>query len=314
MKRSKRIIIMLVLLAAFALLVFPGWNPFMDEGSKLAVTAQIQRAFGGLFGGIGILTPARLISAAAVVVFMVIVSLLICWPLELLAKKGKHRKSMAGLFISLTKFICAIVGIVWALGILGVNLAGVFASLGVASLIIGFGAQSLIEDAVTGIFIIFEGQYNVGDIIVLDDFRGTVKNIGIRTTSIVDAGGNLKIVNNSDIRNLQQRSRQASVAVCDVGISYSSDLLRVEKVLAESLPEIFERHRDIFLSVPHYVGVEELAASAVIIRVVADVAEEDYFSARRALNREMKLLLDSKGIEIPFSQVVVHQAGNSENK
>ena len=88
MKRSKRIIIMLVLLAAFALLVFPGWNPFMDEGSKLAVTAQIQRAFGGLFGGIGILTPARLISAAAVVVFMVIVSLLICWPLELLAKMG----------------------------------------------------------------------------------------------------------------------------------------------------------------------------------------------------------------------------------
>ena len=308
MRAKKRIILAVVLLAVLALLVFPGWNPFLDEGSKLAVTTQIQQAFGGLFGGMGILTPARLISAAAVLVFMALVSLLICWPLELLSKKGKHRKSMAGLFISLTKFICTIVAVVWALGILGVNLAGVFASLGVASLIIGFGAQSLIEDAVTGIFIIFEGQYNVGDIIVLDDFRGTVKNIGIRTTSIVDAGGNLKIVNNSDIRNLQQRSCQASVAVCDVGISYSSDLVKVEKILAESLPEIYERHRDLFLSVPHYVGVEELAASSVVIRIVADVTEEDYFAARRALNREMKLLLDSKGIEIPFAQVVVHQA------
>ena len=308
MRAKKRITLALVLLVLLILLVFPGWNPFLDEGSKLAVTTQIQKAFGGLFGGMGVLTPARLISAAAVAVFVTLVSLLICWPLELVARKGKHRKSMAGLFISLTKFICAIVGIVWALGILGVNLAGVFASLGVASLIIGFGAQSLIEDAVTGIFIIFEGQYNVGDIIVLDDFRGTVKNIGIRTTSIVDAGGNLKIVNNSDIRNLQQRSRQASVAVCDVGISYSADLVKVEKILAESLPEIYERHRDLFLSVPHYVGVEELAASSVVIRVVVDVTEEDYFAARRALNREMKLLLDSKGIEIPFSQVVVHQA------
>ena len=308
MRAKKRITLALVLLVLLVLLVFPGWNPFLDEGGKLAVTTQIQQAFGGLFGGMGILTPARLISAAAVLVFMALVSLLICWPLELLSKKGKHRKSMAGLFISLTRFICTIVAVVWALGILGVNLAGVFASLGVASLIIGFGAQSLIEDAVTGIFIIFEGQYNVGDIIVLDDFRGTVKNIGIRTTSIVDAGGNLKIVNNSDIRNLQQRSRQASVAVCDVGISYSSDLVKVEKILAESLPEIFERHRDIFLAVPHYMGVEELAASAVVIRVVVDVTEEDYFAARRALNREMKLLLDRKGIEIPFSQVVVHQA------
>lgn len=308
MRAKKRIILAVVLLAVLALLVFPGWIPFLDEGSELAVTTQIQQAFGGLFGGMGILTPARLISAAAVLVFMALVSLLICWPLELLSKKGKHRKSMAGLFISLTRFICTIVAVVWALGILGVNLAGVFASLGVASLIIGFGAQSLIEDAVTGIFIIFEGQYNVGDIIVLDDFRGTVKNIGIRTTSIVDAGGNLKIVNNSDIRNLQQRSRQASVAVCDVGISYSADLVKVEKILAESLPEIYERHRDLFLSVPHYVGVEELAASSVVIRVVVDVTEEDYFATRRALNREMKLLLDSKGIEIPFTQVVVHQA------
>ena len=308
MRAKKRIILAVVLLAVLALLVFPGWIPFLDESSELAVTTQIQKSFGGLFGGMGVLTPARLISAAAVLVFMALISLLICWALELVSKNGKHRKSMAGLFISLTKFICTIVAVVWALGILGVNLAGVFASLGVASLIIGFGAQSLIEDAVTGIFIIFEGQYNVGDIIVLDDFRGTVKNIGIRTTSIVDAGGNLKIGNNSDIRNLQQRSRQASVAVCDVGISYSADLVKVEKILAESLPEIYERHKDVFLSVPQYAGVEELAASSVIIRIVADVTEEDYFIARRTLNREMKLLLDSKGIEIPFTQVVVHQA------
>lgn len=307
MQKKKRSLLAVVLLAILALLVFPGWNPFLDEGQKQAVVSQLQKSFGGLFGGVGSLTLSRIISAASVLVFMALLSLFICWLLELFSRKGRHRRSMAGLFISLTKFTCTIAAIVWALGILGVNLAGIFASLGVASLIIGFGAQSLIEDAVTGMFIIFEGQYSVGDIIVLDDFRGTVKNIGIRTTSIVDAGGNLKIVNNSDIRNLQQRSRESSVAVCDVGISYATSIPKVEEILAESLPDIYERHKDIFLSAPRYVGVEELASSSVVIRVVADVTEEDYFAGRRILNREMKLLLDSNGIEIPFTQVVVHQ-------
>ena len=213
---------------------------------------------------------------------------------------------MAGLFASLTRFICSIVGIVWALGILGVDLASIFASLGVASLIIGFGAQSLIEDAVTGIFIIFEGQYQVGDIIVLDDFRGTVKSIGIRTTSIEDAGGNLKIVNNSDIRNLQQRSRATSVAVCDVSISYDADLQQVEDILVQALPDIYEKHQDLFLSLPCYAGVEALADSAVVLRFIVEVSEENFFSGRRALTRELKLLMDQNNIEIPFPQMVVH--------
>ena len=311
MKGKHRIILAVLLAAVLALLVFPGWNPFLEEGGKQAVTAQLQEAFGGLFGGVGVLTPARLISAGAVMVFVALVCLVVCGLLDLLAQKGRHRKSTAGLLMSLTRFISTIVGLVWALGILGVNLAGVFASLGVASLILGFGAQSLIEDAVTGIFIIFEGQYNVGDIIVLDDFRGTVKSIGIRTTSIEDAGGNLKIVNNSDIRNLQQRSREASVAVCDVGISYSADLLQAEKAFEEALPGIYDRHRDLFLSAPRYIGVEELADSAVVVRVVAQVTEENFFAARRVLNREIKLLLDAKGIEIPFPQLVVHRGKDS---
>lgn len=80
MKVKKRITLVLVLLVLLVLLVFPGWNPFLDEGSRLAVTTQIQKAFGGLFGGMGVLTPARIISAAAVLVFMALVSLCICWP------------------------------------------------------------------------------------------------------------------------------------------------------------------------------------------------------------------------------------------
>ena len=214
---------------------------------------------------------------------------------------------MAGLFSSLTKFISAIVGLVWALSVLGVDLVGIFASLGIASLIIGFGAQSLIEDAITGVFIIFEGQYHVGDIVVLDEFRGTVQNIGIRTTRIMDDGGNVKIVNNSDIRNIQNRSRADSVAVSDLSIAYECDIREVEAIIAAELPGMFERHPDVFLECPQYKGVQAMGDSAVVLRFIVKATEANFYAAFRALNRELKLMCDKHGIEIPFNQIVVSQ-------
>ncbi|MBE6037971.1 MAG: mechanosensitive ion channel [Anaerofustis stercorihominis] len=275
---------------------------------KQDISLGISEAFGGLFSSAGVLSVAKLITAAAVVVFVWLVCTVICFILGGMEKKGGQKSSMAGLFGSLTKFVCAIIALVWALGVLGVNVAGIFASLGIASLIIGFGAQSLIEDAITGIFIIFEGQYNVGDIIVLDEFRGTVRKIGVRTTSIEDSGGNLKIVNNSDIRNLQNRSRNVSVAVCDVGISYDEDINRVEDVIKNNIDDIYRRNKNIFLSAPKYAGVETLADSCVVLRLTVDVTEENFFVGKRLLNKEIKLLFDANNIEIPFSQLVVHNA------
>jgi len=305
---KKRIIQTIVILALLVFLLIPAINPFLDEAAKAAVSAQIQDTFGGLLGGTGMLTPARLICAAAVVLITWLLCSLVIWFLTWFVTKNRNSRSMVGLFVSLVKFLGFIIGGVWALSILGVNLAGIFASLGIASLIIGFGAQSLIEDAVTGIFIIFEGQYHVGDIIVLDGFRGTVKRIGIRTTCIEDAGGNQKIVNNSDIRNMQNRSRNTSVATCDLSISYDADLRQVEKVIAATLPKIHTRNSELFLSAPRYMGVESLGESSVVLRIVADVTEENFFLGYRTLNRELKLMCDENNIEIPFNQLVVHQA------
>lgn len=307
---QKKLIQTVVILVLLAFLLVPAINPFLDDAAEAAVSAQIQATFGGLLGGAGMLTPANLICAAAVILVVWLLCDLIILGLKWLMEKNGNSRSMVGLFISLIKFLGYIIGGVWALGILGVNLAGIFASLGIASLIIGFGAQSLIEDAVTGIFIIFEGQYQVGDIIVLDGFRGAVKHIGIRTTCIQDAGGNLKIVNNSDIRNVQNRSKNSSIAVCDLSISYDADIREVEKVIAATLPKLHAKYSKLFLACPRYMGVESLGESSVVMRIVADVAEENFYLGYRTLNREMKLMCDRHGIEIPFNQIVVHQAQN----
>ena len=307
---KKKLIQTVVILVLLAFLLVPAINPFLDDAAEAAVAAQIQDTFGGLLGGTGMLTPANLICAAAVVLLVWLVCDLVILALTSFADKQRNSRSMVGLFVSMIKFLGCIVAAVWSLGILGVNLAGIFASLGIASLIIGFGAQSLIEDAVTGIFIIFEGQYHVGDIIVLDGFRGTVKKIGIRTTCIEDTGGNLKIVNNSDIRNVQNRSKKSSVAVCDLSISYDADIREVEKVIDATLPKLHAKYSDLFLAAPQYKGVESLGESSVILRIIADVKEEDFYLGYRTLNREMKLMCDQHGIEIPFNQIVVHQAQN----
>ena len=304
---KKKLIQTVLALLVLVFLLVPAMNPFLDAAGKAAVTAQLQDTFGGLLGGNGNLTPARLISAAAVVLVVWLVCNLLFALLNLITEKKKDARSMAGLFTSLIKFLGVIIGGVWALGILGVNLTGIFASLGIASLIVGFGAQSLIEDAVTGIFIIFEGQYRVGDIIVLDGFRGMVKRIGIRTTVIVDGAGNEKIVNNSDIRNVQNRSTNTSLAVADLCISYNADIREVEKVLARCLPAIHTKYPNLFLSAPRYMGVESLGESSVVLRIVADIKEEDFFPGYRTLNRELKLMCDQNDIEIPFNQLVIHQ-------
>lgn len=305
MKKRNHVIILgliLVLLTSFA------WNPLVGDTMRSEVLSQLQETFGGLFGGTGMLTPAKLISAAIVVIVVWLLNIIICWILEQIGKNNQKSLSVIGLFTSLCKFICVIVGGVWALGVLGVNVAGIFASLGIASLIVGFGAQSLIEDMISGIFIIFEGQYHVGDIIVLDEFRGYVRNIGIRTTSIEDDGGNFKICNNSDIRNLQNRSMNRSIASTNVGISYNADIPTVEKIIQNALPEMFERNKDVWLSVPRYAGVDNLGESSVELKFLVDVNEKNFFSGRRRLNRELKILFDKNNIEIPFNQIVVHKA------
>ncbi|MBR2577698.1 MAG: mechanosensitive ion channel family protein [Erysipelotrichaceae bacterium] len=227
--------------------------------------------------------------------------------LNLRASKSAHDATVATLLIGLIRYLAVIVAFIWGLHILGVNTTAVLAGAGIIGLIIGFGAQSLIEDIITGLFIIFEGQYKIGDIIILDEFRGTVRSIGVRTTTIEDVGGNLKIVNNSDIRNLQNRSANKSVALCVVAVAYDTDLRRLERIVKDALPDMYKGNEDLYLSAPRYLGVEELADSGITLKFAADCKEENIFNAQRRLRRDIKNLFDDTGITIPFPQVVVHK-------
>ena len=304
-KKGIKTYVGIVVVAILALvLANPNWLPLSDE-LKAAVRETEKSNL--LFRGDAHATIAQLITLLLALAIVWLSYQLLRLVFLAIGKKGSRLQTVTDLITGLLKYVAVIIAIVWGLGIIGVNTTAVLAGVGIVGLILGFGAQSLIEDIITGAFIIFENQYSVGDIIILDDFRGIVRSIGVRTTVIEDAGGNLKVVNNSDIRNFQNRSRNNSVALVVVGVSYSTDLRELEAMLKESLPRLKEEHPDLYLTVPRYLGVEELADSGINLKFAADVTEENIFNGQRMLARDIKNLFDDKGVEIPFPQVVVHQ-------
>lgn len=220
--------------------------------------------------------------------------------------KSQRTQTMCSILRSAVRYAAAIVILCKGLSILGVDVNTIVASVGILALVVGFGAESLIADMITGIFMLFEGQYNVGDIVEVNGFRGTVREIGIRTTSIVDAGENIKIINNSEMRNLLNRSDNLSRTVSDIAIPYDTDLEALEAKLPAMMESIYETNREVFLSAPRYMGVQALGDSAVTLRFVADVAEKDIYNGNRALNRALLLGFRKVGVECPFPQMDVH--------
>ena len=226
--------------------------------------------------------------------------------LELLKPKSHRGRSLLSIISSLLKYVAGIVILCWGLSIIGVNVSTIVASVGIVTLIVGFSAESLIADVVTGAFMIFENQYNVGDIVEVDGFRGTVTSIGVRATSITEAGDNVKIVNNSAMRNIVDRSDKPSRSVSDIGVPYETDIEKLEEAIPGLLHSIYEKRADVMKKTPQYLGIQKLADSAVVLRFAVEVNEKDIYSCTRILNHDLLLGFRTLGVECPFPQVDVH--------
>ena len=222
-------------------------------------------------------------------------------------KPASHRaRTVVTLLQSLTRYLAVIVILCWGLSIFGVDVNTIVASVGILALVVGFGAESLIADMVTGFFMLFENQYNVGDIVEVNGFRGTVKEIGIRTTSIIDTGKNVKIVNNSEMKNILNRSDNASIAVATIDVPYPTDLEKLEQQIPALMKDIFERHRDLMLSEPRYLGVQALGESGITLKFIVEIEEGNIFTVPRVLNHDLLLGFRKLGVECPYPQLDVH--------
>ncbi len=318
-RRRKRASVRLVtvirwalVLLLFLLVTNPGLIPFLPQSARDSARGAWQRVFGdvGKIAETFSLNWATVFQVIAIILMMVLITALLRFILQHIHPKAPKARSFLSLLHSALSYLAAIVGFFWCLSVLGVNLTAILAGVGVLALIVGFGAQSLVEDLVTGIFLVFEDEFNVGDIIEAGGFRGTVESIGIRVTCLRDHGGNLKIINNSDLRNVLNRSGRASWAVTTVSVAYGTKIDELEQKLRAFMPEIRKQYPDVFLEDPQYSGVQELADSGIVLKFGGTVEEKDIYTAPRILNRELLLFFDRNGVEIPFPQVVVHRSGD----
>ncbi|MDD6203729.1 MAG: mechanosensitive ion channel [Firmicutes bacterium] len=249
---------------------------------------------------------ASIIRACIMAVAVIAVETLLVLLLGLPKPKSHRVRSVLSIISSLLKYAAGIIILCWGLSIIGVNISTIVASVGILALIIGFSAESLIADVVTGAFMIFENQYNVGDIVEVDAFRGTVTSIGIRTTCITDVGGNVKIVNNSAMKNILNRSDKVSCSISDFCVPYGTDFEQLESRIPELMQSIYEAHTDMMKNPPRYLGIQSLADSAVVLRFMVEVNEKDIYTGSRVLNHDLLLGFRRMGVECPFPQLDVH--------
>ncbi|MGQ0615886.1 MAG: mechanosensitive ion channel family protein [Acidimicrobiia bacterium] len=203
--------------------------------------------------------------------------------------------------------------IVWAtaavtvLGELGVNLGPIIASAGIAGVALGFGAQSLVKDFLSGVFMLAEDQYGVGDIVDVGEAVGTVEGVSLRTTRIRDVNGTMWHVPNGQIVRVGNKSQEWARALLDVSVGYDTDLRHAERVIKRVADAMWHDpdwdHR--LLEEPEVWGVENLGVDGVDIRLVIKTQPAEQFTVMRELRMRLKEAFDADGIEMPFPQRTV---------
>jgi small-conductance mechanosensitive channel len=223
------------------------------------------------------------------------------------ARRAQRTAAMSTVLKSVITALVLTIVLTMALSVLGVNIAPIIASAGIVGLAVGFGAQSLVRDVVSGLFILMEDQYGVGDVIDLGEAIGTVEAVTLRVTRLRDINGVVWYVPNGEITRVANQSQNWARAVIDVSVAYHEDLVRVQSVLRDVAHDLWddEDFRGVIIEEPEVTGVESLAADSVTVRVMLKTAPLEQWRVARALRQRIKARFDHEGIEIPFPQRVV---------
>lgn len=192
-----------------------------------------------------------------------------------------------------------------ALETIGIRVTGLLAGAGILGLAVGFGAQNLVKDIITGFFIILEDQLAIGDYVNIDQtYEGFVEEIGLRTIKIKGSAGEVHILPNGSIPSVTNFSRHNSVATVDISISYECDIKYAEAVIEALLQEMPDKYEDL-VKVPELLGVQTVGQNEVVLRVIAEAKPMTHNMVARSLRKEIKMRLDQKGIEVPYPHMIV---------
>lgn len=222
-------------------------------------------------------------------------------------RRAQRADALGALATSVVKVVIWSLAIVMALGEVGVQLGPLIAGAGIVGVALGFGAQDLVKDFLSGVFMLIEDQYGVGDIVDAGEAIGVVEGISLRSTRIRDVDGTLWHVPNGEIRRVGNMSQDWARALLDVGVAYGTDIDAASDILERVAVEMAheEQYQELFIEDPEVWGIQALGSDSVDIRLVIKVLPGQQWAVMRELRGRIKKALDTAGIEIPFPQRTV---------
>lgn len=280
------------------------WTSLYEEVKRVLTDEEMWINFGWIF------VKVILISVAAYIIVIVSRALIkktfsvrIRGPLKY---NERRQQTLSKLLENIVSYVVYFIAIIAILSMFNINVTGLIAGAGVLGLAIGFGAQNLVRDVITGFFIIFEDQFSVGDYVRIGQAEGTVEEIGLRTTKVKAWTGELFIFPNGLVTEVVNFSIHNSIAVVDVNISNESDIAKVESLIMEFLETLQDRYEQI-IKPAELLGVQNLTTTEVVMRVTAETLPMQHFAIARSIRRDLKEFLDGRGVEIPYPRMVMVQ-------
>ena len=223
-----------------------------------------------------------------------------------MSEQRKQRiQTINTLIISIVKYVIVIFVILAILATLGINVTSIVAGLGITTAIIGLAFQDMAKDLIAGFFIISEGNFEIGDTVEVDGFLGEVIFMGLKTTKIKNFKGETYIVANRYMDKVINYSLSDSLAIVDVSIAYEENNDKVRKVFEKIIEELNGKIPNATGDL-RLLGVNELADSSLVYRLVVDVKPATHYETQRFLREEIKKKLDKENIKIPYNQIEVH--------
>ena len=221
-------------------------------------------------------------------------------------RKIARAETLAPFFNSIFSFFIYFIAITIILKKIGIDTTPIIASAGVFGLAIGFGAQTIVKDFISGIFILLDGTISVGDVIIVNSHTGTVESMNLRHVQLRKFSGELWTIPNGEIANFGNYNKDWTRAVVEVDLAYEQDIEKGMQELENIGKQWAETNKEIILEPPVVQGVMSLGASGITIRLIAKLKPMMHWAAERDLKKLIKNHFDSKGVEIPFNRQVVY--------
>lgn len=252
-----------------------------------------------------------LITSLIIIGLTVLLSVILSFIFNRIIKKQKNKRSITvtKLIRSIIKYTITIIVFIVLLGVWGVNIMPIVTGVGILGLVIGLGAQTLIKDLIAGIAIVFDNFYDIGEVVEIKGFKGTVLEVGLKSTRIVNWKGQVKIFSNGEITEVINFSRNPSIGVVEFEVAYQEDINKIYKIIEDGLKPL----RDLYPQIIEGPSIKGISSFNNIVKmsITVKTQTEQHYDVERGIRKLLKEIFEQHKIAMPYTNVIFYESKNT---